>query len=50
MKYLLLLLFSLPLTAQVKESQGGGIKDIGRIPNEPPLFILSMGRKLLNGV
>ena len=49
MKYLLLLLFSLPLTAQVKESQGGGIKDIGRIPNEP-LFILSMGRKLLNGV
>ena len=40
MKYLLLLLFSLPLTAQVKESQGGGIKDIGRIPNEPPLYII----------
>ena len=45
MKYLLLLLFSLPLTAQVKESQGGGIKDIGRIPNEPPLCIID-GKKL----
>ena len=44
MKYLLLLLFSLPLTAQVKESQGGGIKDIGRIPNEPPLYIID-GKK-----
>ena len=45
MKYLLLLLFSLPLTAQVKESQGGGIKDIGRIPNEPPLYIID-GKKI----
>ncbi|MBM0655899.1 carboxypeptidase regulatory-like domain-containing protein [Capnocytophaga genosp. AHN8471] len=45
MKYLLLLLFSLPLTAQVKESQGGGIKDIGRIPNEPPLYLID-GKKL----
>ena len=45
MKYLLLLLFFLPLTAQVKESQGGGIKDIGRIPNEPPLCIID-GKKL----
>ena len=40
MKYLLLLLFSLPLTAQVKESQGGGIKDIGRIPDKAPLYII----------
>lgn len=46
MKYLLLLLFSLPLTAQVKESQGGGIKDIGRIPNEPPLYIID-GKKII---
>ena len=45
MKYLLLLLFFLPLTAQVKESQGGGIKDIGRIPNEPPLYIID-GKKI----
>lgn len=45
MKYLLLLLFSLPLTAQVKEFQGGGIKDIGRIPNEPPLYIID-GKKI----
>ena len=45
MKYLLLLLFSLPLTAQVKESQGGCIKDIGRIPNEPPLYIID-GKKI----
>ena len=45
MKYLLLLLFSLPLTAQVKESQGGGIKDIGRILNEPPLYIID-GKKI----
>ena len=45
MKYLLLLLFSLPLTAQVKESQGGGIKDIGRVPNEPPLYIID-GKKI----
>ena len=45
MKYLLLLLFSLPLTAQVKESQGGSIKDIGRIPNEPPLYIID-GKKI----
>ena len=45
MKYLLLLLFSLPLTAQVKESQGGGIKDIGEIPNEPPLYIID-GKKI----
>lgn len=47
MKYLLLLLFSLPLTAQVKESQGGGIKDIGRIPDKAPLYIL-MVRKLVS--
>ena len=40
MKYLLLLLFSLPLTAQVKESQGGGIKDIGRISDKAPLDII----------
>ena len=45
MKYLLLLLFFLPLTAQVKESQGGGIKDIGRVPNEPPLYIID-GKKI----
>ncbi|MEN2799818.1 carboxypeptidase regulatory-like domain-containing protein [Capnocytophaga sputigena] len=40
MKYLLLLLFSLPLTAQVKESQVGGIKDIGRISDKAPLYII----------
>ena len=40
MKYLLLLLFSLPLTAQVKESQGGGLKDIGRISDKAPLYII----------
>ena len=40
MKYLLLLLFSLPLTAKVKESQGGGIKDIGRISDKAPLYII----------
>ena len=40
MKYLFLLLFSLPLTAQVKESQGGGIKDIGRISDKAPLYII----------
>ena len=40
MKYLLLLLFSLPLTAQVKESHGGGIKDIGRISDKAPLYII----------
>ena len=40
MKYLLLLLFSLPLTAQVKKSQGGGIKDIGRISDKAPLYII----------
>ena len=40
MKYLLLLLFPLPLTAQVKESQGGGIKDIGRISDKAPLYII----------
>ena len=40
MKYLLLLLFSLPLTAQVKESQGGGIKDIGRNSDKAPLYII----------
>ena len=45
MKYLLLLLFSLPLTAQVKESQGGGIKDVGKISNEPPLYIID-GEKI----
>jgi len=45
MKYLLLLLFSLPLTAQVKESQGGGIKDVGKISNEPPLYIID-GKKI----
>ena len=45
MKYLLLLLFSLPLTAQVKESQGGGIKDIGKISKEFPLYLID-GKKL----
>ena len=45
MKYLLLLLFSLPLTAQVKESQGGGIKDIGRISDKAPLYIID-GKKI----
>ena len=45
MKYLLLLLFSLPLTAQVKESQGGGIKDIGEISNKTPLYLID-GKKL----
>ena len=45
MKYLLLLLFSLPLTAQVKESQGGGIKDVGKISNELPLYIID-GKKI----
>ena len=45
MKYLLLLLFSLPLTAQVKESQGGGIKDVGKISSEPPLYIID-GKKI----
>ena len=44
MKYLLLLLFSLPLTAQVKESQGGGIKDIGEISNKTPLYLID-GKK-----
>ena len=44
MKYLLLLLFSLPLIAQVKESQGGGIKDIGEISNKTPLYLID-GKK-----
>ena len=46
MKFLLLFtLFSLPLMAQEDKTQKGGIKDIGRIPNEPPLCIID-GKKL----
>ena len=46
MKFLLFFtLFSLPLTAQVKESQGGGIKDIGEISNKTPLYLID-GKKL----
>lgn len=46
MKFLLFFtLFSLPLMAQEDKTQKGGIKDIGRIPNEPPLCIID-GKKL----
>ena len=46
MKFLLFFaLFSLPLMAQGDKTQKGGIKDIGRIPNEPPLCIID-GKKL----
>jgi len=46
MKFLLFFaLFSLPLMAQEEKTQKGGIKDIGRIPNEPPLCIID-GKKL----
>ena len=46
MKFLLLFtLFSLPLMAQEDKTQKGGIKDIGRIPNEPPLCIID-GKKI----
>jgi len=46
MKFLLFFtLFSLPLMAQENKTQKGGIKDIGRIPNEPPLCIID-GKKL----
>ena len=46
MKFLLLFtLFSLPLMAQGDKTQKGGIKDIGKIPNEPPLCIID-GKKL----
>ena len=46
MKFLLFFaLFSLPLMAQEDKTQKGGIKDIGRISNEPPLCIID-GKKL----
>ena len=46
MKFLLFFtLFSLPLMAQEDKTQKGGIKDIGRIPNESPLCIID-GKKL----
>ena len=46
MKFLLFFtLFSLPLMAQEDKTQKGGIKDIGKIPNEPPLCIID-GKKL----
>ena len=46
MKFLLFFaLFSLPLMAQGDKTQKGGIKDIGRIPNESPLCIID-GKKL----
>ena len=46
MKFLLFFaLFSLPLMAQEDKTQKGGIKDIGRIPNEPPLCIID-GKEL----
>ena len=46
MKFLLFFtVFSLPLMAQEDKTQKGGIKDIGRIPNEPPLCIID-GKKL----
>ena len=46
MKFLLFFaLFSLPLMAQGDKTQKGGIKDIGRISNEPPLCIID-GKKL----
>ena len=46
MKFLLLFtLFSLPLMAQGDKTQKGGIKDIGKIPKEPPLYFID-GKKL----
>ena len=46
MKFLLFFaLFSLPLMAQEDKTQKGGIKDIGRIPNELPLCIID-GKKI----
>ena len=46
MKFILFFaLFSLPLMAQGDKTQKGGIKDIGRIPNEPPLCIID-GKKI----
>lgn len=46
MKFLLFFaLFSLPLMAQGDKTQKGGIKDIGRISNEPPLYFID-GKKL----
>ena len=46
MKFLLFFaLFSRPLMAQGDKTQKGGIKDIGRIPNEPPLYIID-GKKI----
>ena len=46
MKFLLFFtLFSLPLMAQEDKTQKGGIKDIGRIPNESPLCIID-GKKI----
>ena len=46
MKYLLLLFFSLPLVAQVtKETQGGGIKDLGEVSYKAPLYIID-GKKV----
>jgi len=43
--FLFFTLFSLPLMAQEDKTQKGGIKDIGKIPNEPPLCIID-GKKL----
>ena len=46
MKFLLFFtLFSLPLMAQGDKTQKGGIKDIGKIPKEPPLYFID-GKKL----
>ena len=46
MKFLLFFtLFSLPLMAQEDKTQKGGIRDIGKIPNEPPLYFID-GKKL----
>ena len=46
MKFLLLFtLFSLPLMAQEDKTQKGGIKDIGKISKEFPLYIID-GKKL----
>ncbi len=46
MKFLLLFtLFSLPLMAQEDKTQKGGIKDIGKISKEFPLYLID-GKKL----
>ena len=46
MKFLLFFaLFSLPLMAQEDKTQGGGIKDIGKISKEFPLYLID-GKKL----